>query len=377
MVEKIVIVANADSFWVQRYISKVSIPLKQKITIVSASNKQYRQYYENHGIDVITTKTDREWLRGRKVNALKVSIKTVMAINSADPTIVHIHYAYRYILRLLPFIKRRFKQIITFWGSDLLRASEKELRLIVDRASKADALVVGAEDLYDKLISLDTSFEKKTEIIRMGLTAFDVIDKKRDKVAEARIRVLGNRSKGMTVLTIGYNAGKAQQHIQILEKISELPYNIKKMLIIVLPLTYKNDDTDYLKKVKVSLDKTGIKGIILTAFMNDDQIADLCLSTDVFVNAQTTDAISASMLEHIYAGSIVLNGDWLKYDFLDRNNIQCMTFANFDNFNERLVEILKKKRNSYDVKKASLTVKENFSWKSSREKWQKVYKNLQ
>lgn len=90
------------------------------------------------------------------------------------------------MLRALSFLAKSTKRIITFWGSDLLRANEKDLLIIKRSSEKADALVVGAEDLYSKLIELDGAFDKKISMIRMGISAFDSIDSIRDKREEVR-----------------------------------------------------------------------------------------------------------------------------------------------------------------------------------------------
>ena len=376
MNRKIVILGNADSFWLQRYIDNVSLPLNHNVTLISATNNQYRDYYAKKKVLVITTKPEKMGILGHRVNALKTTVNTLKEIKKVSPDIIHVHYAYPYIMRILPFVSKKRKKIITFWGSDLLRADKKEYKLIKKAACISHSLVVGAEDLFYRLIELDHGFEAKTEIIRMGLTAFDSIDAKRNYAIESKIHFLGKANQGKIIITIGYNASKAQQHLSVLKKISELSDEIKQKLMVVLPLTYQNEDKTYLNEIDQVLKDSGINGFLLKEFMDDDHIAELCLSTDIFINAQTTDAISASMLEHLYSGSLVLNGRWLKYPFIDDNNIQCVKFDDFNDMKMIILKLITDGQISYDKSTVASIVKENFSWNSSRQKWKMVYDSV-
>lgn len=376
MNSKITILGNADSFWLQRFVDNVSVPLKQNVSIVSATNTKYSDYYSKNGIQVITTKPMKKGLLGSRFDAIRTTLNTVRAIKNQKPDIIHIHYAYPYILRIIPYIGKKRKTIVTFWGSDLLRANKAEIELINKTSREVDAFVVGAEDLYSRLIEINTELEHKTSLIRMGLTAFDNIDAKRESADDCRARLIGNQHEGKTIITVGYNAGRAQQHINVIRSLGKMPDTLKSKIVIVLPLTYQNEDNNYLEEIKQELGKAHITSVLLTEFMNDDQIAELCLATDVFINAQTTDAISASMLEHIYSGSEVLNAGWLSYRFLVENNINVNVFNSFDDIRILITKFVTERINTYDKSLAALIVKNNFSWSASRAKWQDVYEKF-
>ncbi len=370
----IAIVGNADSFWVQRFIANVSIPLGNTIALISPNNTTYKEYYSNNSVTVITTKPTKKSILGHRIDALRVTFNTINALRRIKPTIIHVHYAYIYVLRALSFLAKSTKRIITFWGSDLLRANEKDLLIIKRSSEKADALVVGAEDLYSKLIELDGAFDKKISMIRMGISAFDSIDSIRDKREEVRQKLLGKSVQGKTVITIGYNAGRAQQHLKVLECLQGLSEQLKKRIMIILPLTYQNEDVLYINSIRDRLENCGIAGILLTQFMNDEQIAEVCLSTDVFINAQTTDALSASMLEQLYSGSLVLNASWLHYDFLESNNIYCESFDSFHELKEKVDKaVTSETLSNYNT---IISLKNSFSWNVSKEKWKQIYCSL-
>jgi len=376
----IAILGNADSFWLQRFVNNVTLPLRQEFTIISAQNEKYRQYYADNNIHVITTRPKVSKCTNTivsKLRAFETSLNTLRAIKSVNPDVVHVHYAYPYILKLLPYIRSNVRTIVTFWGSDLLRAGVSDQDLIRKTADSADALVVGAEDLFDKLHEINTSVLDKTSVIRMGITAFDSIDKRRDKAAEAKRTLLGVEFADRTVITVGYNAGRAQQHINSLRSIATLPNEMKDSIAVILPLTYQNDDTAYLKELEEYFADTGIRGIMLKEFMNDEEIATLCLATDIFINGQTTDAISASMLEQLYSGSLVINGKWLNYRFLDDNGIEYEQFSDFDSLRDVLYCAIKSVKNgSIITSKNADILKESFSWEASRKKWKSIYEAM-
>ena len=85
---------------------------------------------------------------------------------------------------------------------------------------------------------------------------------------------------------------------------------------------------------------SGLKYVILKDFLDFSEMARLWLSIDVFINAQTTDAMSASLFECIYAGVYVLNAKWLKYKELENANITLDGFERFEEIPQKIAEIL-------------------------------------
>ena len=55
---------------------------------------------------------------------------------------------------------------------------------------------------------------------------------------------------------------------------------------------------------------------ILTDGLNDKELTDLRLNSDVFINLQDSDQLSGAMLEHLCADNIVITGNWINYDVL-------------------------------------------------------------
>jgi uncharacterized protein with ACT and thioredoxin-like domain len=47
--------------------------------------------------------------------------------------------------------------------------------------------------------------------------------------------------------------------------------------------------------------------------MPNEEVSQLRIASDIMIQLQTTDMLSASMLEHIYAKNIIITGSWLPY----------------------------------------------------------------
>ena len=60
---------------------------------------------------------------------------------------------------------------------------------------------------------------------------------------------------------------------------------------------------------------------MLKSHLSNVDVAKLRIETDIAINIQQTDAFSGSLQEHLFAGNILLVGDWLPYDILDENHV--------------------------------------------------------
>ncbi len=131
------------------------------------------------------------------------------------------------------------------------------------------------------------------------------------------------------VISIGYSASSAQQQLEVLRAMQDMPKKTLQNITIVLQHTYTHNDADYEQKTINCANHLGCNVLVLTEFMDDHQTALLRLATDVFIHAITTDAFSVSMQEYLYAKAIVLKGGWLPYPQLESMGIQLPSFDTF------------------------------------------------
>ena len=222
------------------------------------------------------------------------------------------------------------------------------------------------EDMRDFMLKNNKSIAEKSFVIDMGNSTINEIDRMRSNLLDCKLKIVGEINARKKIVTIGYNAIPQQQHIKVIEALMNLPIEDRQNVHLIVPLTYGRKNSQYIKDVKSVLMKSHFSYTILEKFMNDDEVAQLCLATDYFINAQTTDAFSSTMIEHIYADSIVINADWLKYKSLINWGIKCFTFHEFDEIPQLIFHVKNENINRN-------IIKEYCGWNICMDKWKKIY----
>ncbi len=363
--KKITLIANADSIWTERYIKYVLNELSEEILVITPKIEERKGFYKENNIRV---KLSGSRQRGH-IGVVISLIKMLMFLCVEKPDIIIVQFVHRYIAWLLCCIPFRTRIIYTYIGSDLLRSSTKKLQSVRKSVRRADEIVVMTKELKEKFLSIyGLEMLNKVSIIDMGDTAFSEIDLIRDKKYEQKVSLIGEAFANRVIITIGYNANEAQQQDKILIELDHLSQEYKDKIYIVLPMTYQCYNDEYINYVGKIARKSEIPCLILREFMNDAEIATLCVATDIFINAQTTDALSNSMLEQLYAGSLVLNAEWLMYNFLEEQKIYYGTFASTNCIAEEIKKYLSENKLT-PPNDRFLMLKEQCSWSNCLEKW--------
>jgi glycosyltransferase involved in cell wall biosynthesis len=108
--------------------------------------------------------------------------------------------------------------------------------------------------------------------------------------------------------------------------------------------------------------------------MNDREVAFLRLSSDIMIQVQNTDSFSSSMREHLYAGNVVITGDWLPYETLDKKGCFMLKVSDVDLVGEKLVYAI----NNLDSLKKRCQgnpeiIWELSSWENNIDSWCNLY----
>lgn len=82
-------------------------------------------------------------------------------------------------------------------------------------------------------------------------------------------------------------------------------------------MTYGVPSKDYLFSIEERLKQLAIPNHIFVNSLSEEELAILRLQSDIVLNIQVTDAFSSSLIEHLYASSILVCGDWLPYGIFD------------------------------------------------------------
>lgn len=218
--------------------------------------------------------------------------------------------------------RRKAKRLVlTVGGSDFYRASELE------RAYKRK-LILSADYINLENSTTRKAFIKyygqevseKTKLVPYGMELLDDIDRMETVPDDTKRKEL-NIPPNKIIVTCGYNAHSAHQHLKLVEALGNISDDVKEKIVCVFPMTYPSGQDVYIQSVSEALNKNRLGYVIFTNFMPDKQIAQYATLSDIMIHVQITDALSSSMREEMYCGAVVIAGKWLPYDILREKGI--------------------------------------------------------
>ena len=259
-------------------------------------------------------------------------------------------------------------------GSDFYRAEEGErdfkrnLVLCADRiTAETETTVLEFGDYYGE------EAKKKISLLPFGIEVLDLIRSKHDSPKD-QIKMKYNIPNDKIVVTCGHNAGKFHQHLEMIDALCQMPQTVKNRFVCVFPMTYPAGCEDYIRKVENRLKEVGLEYVILTKFMDFQEMAEYALISDIMIHVQTTDQLSSTMLEEMYAGSIVIAGKWLPYRSLHEMGICFLDVDTVSGITASLEEVL---TNIEEYKRKCMVNKEivwkHSSWDELAPKWHALW----
>ena len=374
---KILLIANSESIYVKELIEFVYSKMNCEIYLTSYGPPpvEYLEYYKNnvHLIDIpLYAGIFGKIPFLRHVVYRQKLVKALGKQPSFD--VVWIHYVTKWRCRYAKaLLNEDTKLFCSFWGSDILRASTRKLKSLEKYLKIADAITLSGKQMHDSFKQIfGNKYISKIYETAFGTNSYNRID---DILKEMTIQdckeEVGIKREGNIVVSVGYNRAKQQQHDKVLLSIKRLPKEQQEKLTIILMMTYGPCDQGYMDSIKQLVSELHSEVIFFNQYLSDRDVAIQRLATDIFINAQITDAFSASMREYFYVGARVINPVWIKYAELDQLGVEYWKFSTFDNLTVVLEEIIADYNNSrLDVNRAS--IKDRTSWSAAFKGWKKV-----
>lgn len=267
---------------------------------------------------------------------------------------------------------KKTKIIISIWGSDLYRLKKRNQKNFNKVCKKATMLTFANEQSRNFFIESQKIDISKTTICRFGLSPLDSILKIPLNKEECKKKLLWSENK--IAIVIGYNLAPEQQHLKILKVFenNELQ-SLKDKILIILPITYGGTNV-YKIKIVDKLKSLGFDYFVYDKLMNHDEIAILRKATDIMIQLQTTDQLSGSMSEHLFANNVVITGSWLPYNILKERKVWFLEIESFDELKKMLVKTIN------NISEFKVLANENHdkiyklaSWKENIKSWFKLY----
>lgn len=379
---KILLLGCIYSTWTQHFVEDFLVKNNYEVWVLNKSDakehKQYIDFFKKKGVHFIDCpKIAIDMYNGKnKGNCMKnlyAYVLQVMAIiKSGHYDLINLHYVdfpdliYGVILKYV----MKAKLVLSYWGSDLLRIEDKRLSFIGKFAKFADFVTFDNKDLE---ITFKRKYKWSQRIpsgtILFGLSILDRINEKYRRKSPIDIRRDWKIPEDKIIIAIGYNGIPEQQHIAVLRTIDKLDDEYKKKIFLLLQMTYGGTKT-YRKQVIAALRKTGCAYMEIQRFLTDDEVADLRIITDIYINAQKTDAFSGSVCENLYSGTLLINAKWLRYQEFKEYDFKYLEFENINEINQLIQKTFEQK---FDVSKNKELVWQLRSWKYCSLKWKKVY----
>lgn len=332
------------------------------------------QVLDSNGIIDVVPNVLRKYFIFKIFRKLFGRIVAVYMINRffRQGDVVNFHFILPKYYKHMERIKRNSSCIIsTFLGSDLFRVKIKHINKVAKIIDSSDKISI-AETMQEDLLKKFTIDINKVKYARFGsrklndiyrICHLDNVNSFRDDYSIQSDKI---------VITCGYNAIEAQQHILMLDKISELHIDIRRQMCILLPMTYGKNNY-YLSKVKKKISEVDFDCVIFEKRMTDEEVVKFRFVSDIVLNIQKTDALAGSIQESLMAGNIVLVGDWLPYSIYDRYDIYYLK-TNLSDISKNLtyiienIDLVKEKCKNNKDKIFELT-----SWNSRISDWEGLY----
>lgn len=293
-----------------------------------------------------------------------------------DYDIIDIHYFSQIYLNLLPRMKQVDKTIkVTFWGSDLYRHDKRLVSMHPVLSKYVDCIQVSTDKMRDDFLKRFPSLAAKIRVGHFGIEKFGIINMLQ---TSSDINILRHQFKipeKKIVVACGYNGSSRQQHLEIIQSIKAIPDSMKRLAFFLFPMTYGREK-GYLKVVNDVLQDSGLSYSILKKSMTDDEISKIRIISDILINIQKSDAFSASMQEHIYAGNVTIVGDWLPYELFFSNDIFLIKTSIFNLTNTIEDAISNLSFYKTQCKKNKYKLDEMSSWSGSIHDWISIYHEM-
>lgn len=373
---RVLLFADANSYWTLSFVNNVLIRDDVELIVFSENLLQMPPlFYQQKEIQILSySQEEKEIMRSlNKIKQNKIRKKYIKFIRKYGFfDVINVQFVkYSNVWMALQLAGENTKIVLSYWGSDLFRMPRFHLQRIKKLIKGVHYVTFDNIDLQTKFLKeYGKVFQGEFECAYFGLPILDNIDVLLKNKSKTIIKNEMGIDEEQIIIAVGYNGIEPQQHFKVLQSIERLPERLKEKIVIFLQMTY-GGTSEYRERVIAQAKKTvgNVKTFLET--LSDEEVAKIRLATDIYINAQTTDAFSGSVCENFYCANLVVNASWLKYEELEKYNVTYLEFDDFVSLSMILEEYLEGK-----ISVSTLENKEKIeklrSWKYCKEKWNQI-----
>jgi hypothetical protein len=287
--------------------------------------------------------------------------------------IIHIHFLAPFYGQVSNEIREKCTKLaVTIWGSDFYRTTKEDKKYQEKIIEIADNINFGNENTLKEFDDFyNNRYNQKLSVCRFGLIQLDYI-KEFMKEGKDKIKEELKCPQNSILVTCGHNASPAQNHILLIDSLIRLKDKIPERCYFLFPMTY--GDGTIVSKVSEKLSESGLKYMILDEFLSDEDVAKLRVVSDIMIHVQTTDQLSGSMQEYLYAGNVVIAGSWLPYEIFKNKEVYLLEVDRVEDVGEKVIYAIE------NLEKLVVNCEGNkdkiwnmTSWEKAIDTWESIY----
>lgn len=383
----ILVIGPANSIFTKDFCMHVLDEEDMNVSLLTQNETtQYRNDYEEKGIkEIIWPEFFRKGLSRQLLHLGKIK-KEWRALCEAvcgkeELDVVHVQFVEPlHLLYFWGLWKKAKRRVLTFWGSDILRASKMRLMFLPLFLKQADRIVFMIPNQYNYFRNIyGNRYQNKIRIVDFGNNMIDEIDRVLNQYSKEECKKYFGFSLDKMAVHIGYNASKEQQHDLILQEMKKLPENILHNMQIVFHVSYGKGEgyKAYHSHLIEMLENMSADYVFDENYYKEDELAMFRRTCDLFIYGNQSDSRSASPLEYVYADSAFICPEWVaeNYELLDRAGAHYYKYQKFDELKDVIMLALQElngNRSSITEKSREI-IRNETSWKEVTPKWKALY----
>lgn len=370
--KNVLVIGNAASVWTKEYIKNIHVKFGNQVwvTYYDKLDSEDIRFYENLNVKFINlcynnriTKIFKYYIEYNKFFSEHKSALDIIDIQGPP------HSLQSDIIAKLSK-KTNAKVIVTFWGSDILRITAKDADRLEKILKISSWINIGTLQMHEKLREyFGTIYDSRCTYVGFGGPALTYIRDCGFSKADSKTKLGLDPSKIM--IAVGYNGRREQQHLEAIKAIGMLDKNQKNKIQLLIHAAACQDD-DYIDEIAKELKMHDLSYVIIRDLLNLEEIAIMRIATDIFVHSQISDGLSGSIREAVYAGSILLNPSWIKYDKFDKDGVEYIQFSNFPDLTKKIKSVINGDC-KINTKMNKDIIYGEYSWQAVEKKWLRMF----
>lgn len=377
---KYLVIGDAGSMHIYNFVKNFLLPRSYEVLLFTLSaepvKEVYKHFYEENGVHLFSIAekgygdTGKKDLRSRARNLLR-KFSLMREVPRVD--VCHVQSVYKTSMALVLVNRGKFKRtIFSFWGGDIEDRSKKTVLLRKACFSFADAITVTVKKVFLEFWQIyGEKYDDKLFITRFATEGLDCIKRLKETKTRRECRKRYGIPDDKVCITCGYSAYADQHQDLCLEKLMELPDELRQKIMAVVPMQYGRADPEYIERVEARRKACDFKCVILDKFVPFEVSAELAVATDIYVHVRDTDAFSNALKEQVYADSFIVKGDWLKYYELEEMKPAMTSISAIDQLPRAICDFLENWQYQDQIRLFD-PIYQLYSTESINQQWQTV-----